>query len=104
MIKMIKKYPNSIQSKISDMNKYDNLNIGIVLSKLDGNENHEGSVIIATCNDISKLVPALYINGILELIELNYVGQEEISQIIKKYCEIVLDNEEKNKIRNDSKI
>lgn len=95
---------NSTQSKISNINKDDNLNIGIVLSKLDGNENQEGSVIIATCNDISKLDPALYRNGRLKLIELNYAGREEISQMIEKYCEIVLDNEEKNKIRNDCKI
>ena len=93
-----------IKSKISNLNKDDSLNIGIVLSKLDGNENQEGSVIIATCNDISKLDPALYRNGRLKLIELNYAGQEEIAQMIEKYCEIVLDNEQKNKIKNDCKV
>lgn len=99
-----KKDCNPIQSKISNLNKDDSLNIGIVLSKLDGNENQEGSVIIATCNDISRLDPALYRNGRLKLIELNYAGREEISQMIEKYCEIVLDNEQKNKVRNDCKV
>jgi SpoVK/Ycf46/Vps4 family AAA+-type ATPase len=86
---------------IQNLNKDDKLNIGIVLSKLDGNENQEGSVIIATCNDISKLDPALYRNGRLKLIELKYAGQEEIKQMIEKYCEIVLESEQINKIRND---
>jgi len=99
-----KKVSTSTQSKISNINKDDDLNIGIILSKLDGNENQEGSIIIATCNDISKLDPALYRNGRLKLIELNYAGREEISQMIEKYCDIVLNNDEKNKIRNDCKI
>lgn len=86
---------------IPNLNKDDKLNIGIVLSKLDGNENQEGSVIIATCNDISKLDPALYRNGRLKLIELKYAGQEEIAQMIEKYCENILSFEQKNKIRND---
>lgn len=82
-------------------NKDDKLNIGVVLSKLDGNENQEGLVIIATCNDMSKLDPALYRNGRLKLIELKYAGQIEIGQMIEKYCENILSNEQKNKIRND---
>lgn len=89
---------------INPFNKDDKLNIGIVLSKLDGNENQEGSVIIATCNDLSKLDPAIYRNGRLKLIELKYAGCEEIKQMIEKYCEIVLNNKQKNKIRNDLKI
>ena len=99
-----KKDSNPLHSKISNLNKDDSLNIGIVLSKLDGNENQEGSVIIATCNDISKLDPALYRNGRLKLIELKYAGGKEIALMIEKYCEIVLDNKQKNKIRNDCKI
>jgi SpoVK/Ycf46/Vps4 family AAA+-type ATPase len=87
-----------------NLNKDDKLNIGIVLSKLDGNENQDGLVIIATCNDISKLDPALYRNGRLKLIELKYAGRQEITQMIEKYCEIVLNNKQKNKIRNDCTI
>jgi DNA replication protein DnaC len=89
---------------IPNLNKDDKLNIGIVLSKLDGNEDQEGSVTIATCNDISKLDPALYRNGRLKLIELKYAGQVEIAQMIEKYCETTLEPEQLDKIRNDCSI
>ena len=63
----------------------DTLNIGIILSKIDDNECQDGTVIIATCNDNSKLDPALYRNGRLKLIELNYAGSNEIKEMIEKY-------------------
>lgn len=95
--KNINKIKNSVSSD-------DILNIGIILSKLDGNENQDGEVTIATCNDLSNLDPALYRNGRLKLIELKYAGQKEISQMIEKYCKITLNQNQKNKIRNDCQI
>lgn len=86
-----------IQTNISD----DKLNIGIVLSKIDGNEEQDGIVIIATCNDIDNLDPALYRNGRFKLVRLSYVGAKEIAQMIEKYCEIKVNSEQYTKIRND---
>lgn len=84
------------------LNKRDDmLNIGIILSKIDGNESQDGTVIIATCNDKSKLDPALYRNGRLKLIELNYAGSNEIKEMIEKYCEKTLSQNQIEKIRND---
>ena len=79
----------------------DILNIGIILSKIDGNECQDGTVIIATCNDKSKLDPALYRNGRLKLIELNYAGSNEIKEMIEKYCEKTLSQSQIEKIRDD---
>lgn len=75
-----------------------------MLSKLDGNEDQDGYVMIATCNNIANLDPALYRNGRLKLIQLNYVNREQISNMIEKYFKIVLDQEQKNKIRDDRAI
>ncbi len=79
----------------------DNLNIGILLSKIDGNEEQEGYVIVATANDISDLDPSIYRNGRLKLIKLKYAGREEISQMIMKYTELEITPEQKSNIRND---
>lgn len=82
----------------------DKLNIGIVLSKIDGNEEQDGIVIVATCNDVDNLDPALYRNGRFKLIKLSYVGSTEIAQMIEKYCGIKVNLEQFEKIRNDKTI
>ena len=56
------------QNKINLPVKDDELNVGILLSKIDGNECQDGNVVIATCNDVDNLDPALQ-----RTIEINYV-------------------------------
>lgn len=68
------KEKNSGENCIKLNKREDTLNIGIILLKIDGNKCQDGTVIIATCNDNSKLDPALYRNDRLKLIELNYAG------------------------------
>jgi DNA replication protein DnaC len=81
--------------------KSDKLNIGIILSKIDGNENQDGIVMCATCNDIQKFNEGLYRSGRFKLIVLSYVGRNEIKQMIEKYCEITLSHHQIDQIRND---
>ncbi len=93
---------NNFEKNLSNtVSKNDKLNIGILLSKIDGNEEQDGLVIIATCNNIDNLDPALYRNGRLKLVKLVYAGSNEIALMIEKYCEVNLSLEQINKIRND---
>lgn len=84
-------------NKIED----DPLDIGYLLSKIDGNEDQDGNIIIATCNDISKFDFTLYRNGRFKLIELKYIGRNQITKMIEKYGNINLSEEQKLKIRDD---
>lgn len=81
-----------------------NFNIGVLLSKLDGNECQDGNIIIATCNNIENLDPSIYRNGRLKLIKLTYAGRQEICEMIEKYCEIKLGRHEREFIRDDRTI
>ena len=79
----------------------DPFDIGIFLSLLDGIHDQDDMIIIATANNISNIDPALFRNGRLKLIDLTYVGREEIKQMIELYCEVEITEEQLLKIRND---
>jgi hypothetical protein len=76
----------------------DEFNVGILLSMLDGNIDQNELVIIATTNDISKLDPAIYRDGRLKLIKIDYVGKIEIVQMIEHYYDIKLTDNQKELI------
>lgn len=73
----------------------DEFNVGILLSMLDGNIDQDELVIIATTNDISKLDPAIYRDGRLKLIKIDYVGRTEIIQMIEHYYDIKLTEDQR---------
>lgn len=83
---------------------FDKLNIGMVLNILDGNNDQDGMIFIGTANSCDKLDPAIYRNGRLKLIKFQYVGRNEISQMIEHYYEIKLTTEQHQKIRNDKTV
>lgn len=87
----------------NEMNKEinDPFDIGIFLSLLDGIHDQDDMIIIATANNISNIDPGVYRNGRLSLINLEYVGRNEIKQIIERYHSVSLTEEQELKIRND---
>lgn len=101
-----------INSLITDQNKSeyvgvptndaDALNIGILLSRLDGVGNYNGLVVIATTNHIDKLDPAFYRELRLTPFNFNYLRTEDIIKMIEKYLDIKLTDEQINKLPNRS--
>lgn len=69
---------------VKDSNK-DKLNLGSILSRLDGIGNYDGIVIIATTNFKNKLSPALYRHGRLEPIYFDYARKIDIVNMILKF-------------------
>jgi len=92
------------ESEKKNENLDDPFDIGIFLSLLDGVNDQDNMIIIATANDISNIESSLYRDGRLKLIELTYVGREEIKQMIETYYNITLTEKQILKIRDDKKI
>lgn len=86
----------------SDQKENDKFNTGIFLNLLDGNIDQENMVIIATANNITNIDPAIYREGRLTHIHMEYSGRDEIAQMIKYYNKLELTEEEILSI-NDSK-
>jgi len=82
----------------------DKFEIGLFLNILDGNSNQDGMIIIATANNLSKLDPAIYRDGRMKHIVFAYLGRREIVEMLEKYSETELTNEQKQRIRDDKKI
>jgi SpoVK/Ycf46/Vps4 family AAA+-type ATPase len=79
----------------------DPFNVGSFLSLLDGVNDQDGMCVVATANNIDSLDPAIYRDGRLKLIELKYVGRNEIRQMIERYHSTVLTESQIERIRDD---
>lgn len=79
----------------------DPFNVGSFLSLLDGVNDQDGMCVVATANNIELLDPAIYRDGRLKLIELKYVGRNEIQQMIERYHAIILSESQIARIRDD---
>lgn len=79
----------------------DPFNVGVFLSLLDGVNDQDNMIIIATANNLSSLEPSLYRDGRLKLTELSYVGREEIKQMIELYNTTRLTDGQISRIRDD---
>lgn len=90
-----------ILDKTHNLNNKNKLDIGYFLSKIDGNEDQDGIIMVATCNDISKFDFTMYRNGRFKLIEIKYVGRKQITEMIEKYGEVKLSLDKINTIRDD---
>ncbi len=93
----------SLLSSKSDNNnlfdkKDDQLNLGCVLSRLDGIGNYNGLKIIAATNCKEKLSPALYRHGRLTPMFFDYCRKEDIINMIEHYYQEKLSEEQKSKI------
>lgn len=85
------------ESDIINIESIDKLNIGTLLSRLDGIGNYAGIIIIGATNDISCVDKALYRDGRLNLINFDNATSDDLKNIIEKYYQIKL-NESQLKI------
>ena len=79
----------------------DKLNLGTVLSRIDGIGNYDGLIIIATTNCRDKLSPALYRHGRLDPIFYSYCRRVDIQHIIEEYYEIKLTQDQIDKLPDE---
>jgi hypothetical protein len=82
----------------------DPFNVGVFLSLLDGVNDQDNMIIVATANNIESIEPSLYRNGRLKLTNMTYIGRNEIKEMIEMYHMVKLNEEQTNLIRNDKKI
>jgi hypothetical protein len=74
------------------------LDLGTILSRLDGIGNYNGLIIVATTNHKDKLDPALYRELRLTPIEFSYSRKEDMIKMIEQFYDIKLKDCEKIKI------
>jgi hypothetical protein len=72
----------------------DSVNLGILLSRLDGIGNYDGLIIMATTNCKDELSPALYRDGRLNPLMYDYACKEDIIKIIEQFYENKLSPEQ----------
>ena len=93
-------HPKKSKSKTNT----DKFNFGMFLSLLDGANNQDGLIIIATANSAEKFDSTLFRDGRLKLMNMRYIGQEQIKEMIEKYYRIRLTEEQIKAIRSDHAI
>jgi hypothetical protein len=81
----------------------DELNLGTLLSRLDGIGNYDGLFIVATTNHIEKLDSALCRHGRLTPVYFDYASKENILNMIEHFYQISLTSDQKTNIRIEPK-
>ena len=79
-------------------NKDDDLNLGCVLSRLDGIGNYNGLILIASTNCKDNLSPALYRSGRLSPLYFDYSRKVDIINMIEYNYNIKLTEEQLSKL------
>ena len=72
----------------------DALNLGCILSRLDGIGNYNGLKIIAATNCKEKLSPALYRHGRLTPVFFDFCRKEDIKSMIEHFYQVTLSEKE----------
>ena len=93
--KVIKEYMSMDTCK---PNADDSINLGTLLSRLDGIGNYDGLIYIATTNCIEKLDSALKRPGRLDPILFDYASRSNIIDIIENNLQIKLSEEQKQRL------
>ena len=93
--KVIKEYMSMDTCK---PNADDSINLGTLLSRLDGIGNYDGLIYIATTNCIEKLDSALKRPGRLDPILFDYASKANIVDIIENNLQIKLSEEQKQRL------
>ncbi len=93
--KVIKEYMSMDSCK---PNADDSINLGTLLSRLDGIGNYDGLIYIATTNCIEKLDSALKRPGRLDPILFDYASKANIVDIIENNLQIKLSEEQKQRL------
>lgn len=78
----------------------DELNLGNMLSRLDGIGNYNGLIIVATTNIIKNLDEALYRHQRLNPIKFNYADYSDVIKMTEKYYDKELNEEQKEIIKD----
>jgi len=91
---MLQTMTDAEKKNFMNMLNPDSVNLGCVLSMLDGIDNYDGLIIIATTNCIDKLDPALYRHGRLTPIRFTYSRREDIKDIIELHFQTKLTPEQ----------
>jgi hypothetical protein len=89
---------NSPLPNIESNNDSSKLNIGNILSKLDGIGNYDGVIIVATTNYKDRLDPALYRELRLTPMHFTYLRKSDAIEIIEKFFQTSLCKELKDTI------
>lgn len=71
----------------------DKINIGTILSRLDGIGNYNGLIIVGTTNSITKLTPALYREGRLTPLYFENITSEDIKMMIEHVFKVELNKQ-----------
>lgn len=90
LTKVIKEYMSIDSCK---PNGDDSINLGSLLSRLDGIGNYDGLITIATTNCIEKLDSALKRPGRLDPYLFDYASKSNIIDIIEKFLQVKLSEE-----------
>jgi ATPase family associated with various cellular activities (AAA) len=86
------------KDKIKKSDNDDKLSLGYFLTKLDGLNNYEGLIIIATTNNIDKIEPAIYRDLRLTKIKFDLLRRIDIVNMIEKYFDKILSEEKISQI------
>lgn len=81
----------------------DSVNLGILLSRLDGIGNYDGLIIMATTNCKDELSPALYRDGRLNPLMYDFACKEDIIKIIEQFYENILSSEQIERLPDKDK-
>lgn len=82
--------------------KDDKINIGPILSRLDGIGNYNGIIFVATTNFKEKISPSLFRNGRLDPIYFGYINKKNIALMIEKYFDVELDDSQIDMLPDES--
>jgi hypothetical protein len=72
----------------------DSINLGTILSRLDGIGNYDGLIMIATTNHLDKLDPAIYREMRLTPYYFDYLRKSDIINMLETYFEIKLSEDQ----------
>lgn len=79
--------------------KLNNLSLTTILSRLDGIGNYDGLIVVATTNNIKDIDKAVYRDGRLSLVKFRLASCEDIINIIEKYYEKSINDDQLIKIK-----
>jgi ATP-dependent 26S proteasome regulatory subunit len=91
-------FMKTLMATTVENNGSDKLNLGMMLSRLDGIGNYNGLIIIATTNHKEKLDPAMYRELRLSPIFFDYSRKEDIIDMIEMFYNTTLNPKDKLKI------
>lgn len=91
-------FMKTLMATTVENNGSDKLNLGMMLSRLDGIGNYNGLIIIATTNHKEKLDPAMYRELRLSPVFFDYSRKEDIIDMIEMFYKTTLNPKDKLKI------